>query len=60
MKLDCNISRNKHYDYVHSATRTVIECVFALLKGRLRRLHFIKCKNVKTVKRYCNYMLCFT
>ena len=40
---------NMHYKYVHSATRTVIECVFALLKGRFRRLHFIECMNVKTV-----------
>jgi len=45
-----NLTRDqKHYNYVHSATRTVIERVFALLKGRFRRLHFIECKNVKTI-----------
>lgn len=39
----------KHYNYVHSATRNVIERVFGLLKGCFRRLHFIACKNVKTI-----------
>ena len=41
-------AEQKRYNYIHSATRTVIERSFGILKGRFRRLHFIETKEMKT------------
>ena len=43
-----NLTREqKNYNYVHSATRTIIERAFALLKGRFRRLQYIDCRTIE-------------
>jgi len=37
----------KNFNYVHSATRCVVERAFALLKGRFRRLKYLDMKHVE-------------
>ncbi|XP_063405555.1 putative nuclease HARBI1 [Mytilus trossulus] len=39
----------KRYNAAHSATRSIIERVFAMLKGRFRRLRYIEVQQIKTV-----------
>ena len=41
-------NEQKHYNFIHSSTRTVIERTFGILKGRFRRLNFIETKDMKT------------
>ena len=38
-----------HYNYLHSSTRMVIECAFALLKGRFRRLKYMDIDKVEDI-----------